>query len=99
MILALMQTFKKLSPVYLKLHQFGHEFLYSLGAVCQSGAQSSPTPHDGIHLIAIPTRTENKGGLVLVFDAYVLNRSQSTFLLIKGAGTPPFFFFACPVWQ
>lgn len=53
-----MQTFKKLSPVYLKLHQFGHEFLYSLGAVCQSGAQSPPTPHDDIHLIAIPTRTQ-----------------------------------------
>lgn len=43
------------NPSHLKLHQFGHELLDSLGVVCQRGAKSSPACHDGVHLSAIPT--------------------------------------------
>lgn len=40
---------------HLKLHQFGHELLDSLGVVGQHGAESFPTHHDSVHLDAIPT--------------------------------------------
>lgn len=40
---------------HLKLQQFGHELLDSLGVVWQCATESTPPHHDGIHLSTIPT--------------------------------------------
>lgn len=64
------------NPSHLKLHQFGHELLDSLGVVCQRGAKSSPACHDGVHLSAIPTENYRRFWHIFFTDALLMQIPQ-----------------------